>query len=332
MQFRNYLRATLSLLALVFATAVHAGLPRVDSMFVFGDSLSDTGNIYLATKAMNRVPALPPSDSPYASYWRGRFSNGPVAVESLWKAVRGSASAQVTPYLALTALPASGAVNFAFGGAGTSESNWTPDNAALVPGVRGQVGLFVQALGPAPAPANALYVVWGGGNDYLFAQRAPQDVVADLVLAIRGLYAKGARTFLVPNLPDLGLSQIAQGTIGGPAATQAARTHNALLAQAVNQLARTLPRSKFVQVDVFKLGEVMLSTGLVSTTPPALALLSDQPGIERCLFVDATTCVDVNLSAPLPPLLFWDALHPTTQVHALIAATMYTKLALSLLY
>ena len=35
---------------------------------------------------------------------------------------------------------------------------------------------------------------------------------------------------------------------------------------------------------------------------------------------------------PLPPLLFWDVLHPTAPVHALIGATMYTKLALSQLF
>ncbi len=337
MQFRNYLRATLGLTAMVLATAVHAGgLPRADAMYVFGDSLSDTGNIYLATKQLQLPVALPPSDTPYASYWKGRFSNGPVAVEALWKAVRGSATAQVTPYLSYAyagvPLPATGAVNFAFGGAGAGLSNTTPDNATQVPGVLGQVGLFTQALGPAPAPANALYVVWGGANDYLFMPRPPADVVGNLSDAIRALYAKGARTFIVPNLPDLGLSPLAQSRGAGAAATQAAKAHNELLAKTVTQLSRTLRGSKFVQIDVFKLGEVMLQTGLVSATPPALALLAPGTGAESCLFVNALSCVDVDFGRPLPPLLFWDVLHPTAPVHALIGATMYTKLALSQLF
>lgn len=64
--------------ALVGAAAL-ATLPAAagpySSLTVFGDSLSDTGNIFIATGG-----AQPPSNQPY---FNGRFSDGPVWVDTL---------------------------------------------------------------------------------------------------------------------------------------------------------------------------------------------------------------------------------------------------------
>lgn len=100
-----------------------------------------------------------------------------------------------------------------------------------------------------------------------------------------------------------------------------------MLAQTATSLAASLPGSTLVVVDVFKLGEVLLSAGLASAMPPALELLA--PGSSGCLFTAPATWPDVDLDAPLPPLLFWDALHPTARAHELIGAAMYTRLLLS---
>ncbi len=39
------------------------------------------------------------------------------------------------------------------------------------------------------------------------------------------------------------------------------------------------------------------------------------------------TCPDVDVSANIPALLFWDGMHPTTRVHELVAREMYERLA-----
>ena len=56
--------------------------PEIKQMVVFGDSLSDNGNLYAITSAVHRVidavPIIP--DEPY---YQGRFSNGPVWNEYL---------------------------------------------------------------------------------------------------------------------------------------------------------------------------------------------------------------------------------------------------------
>ena len=329
MSLRPALRACLFLFGLSLAASSHATLPQFGSMVVFGDSLSDNGNLLAATQGM--APPLPPSASPNRTYDAGRFSNGPVAVERLWSSVSRSRQAEIKPFLAPpVGLPKKGAVSFAFGGAGTEYQNGIPASTATVPGVLGQVKMYTDALGPKRAPADALYVVWAGGNDYAFLGRQdPPGVVGNIAQAVRQLHAKGARRFLLPNLPDLGITPLAQSQ--GPAAsaglTALAKGHNALLAQTATSLAASLPGTTVVVVDVFKLGEVLLQAGLASASPPALELLA--PGASACLFTNPAACPDVDLDAPLPPLLFWDALHPTTRAHELIAAAMYTRLLLS---
>ena len=43
----------------------------------------------------------------------------------------------------------------------------------------------------------------------------PGEVVINIVKAIQTLYSLGARDFLIPNLPDLGLTPMVQMTEGG---------------------------------------------------------------------------------------------------------------------
>ena len=64
--------AVLSVLVVAMTSFAHAG--AYSNVFVYGDSLSDTGNIY--TVSMHTIPQSPP-------YYNGRFSNGPLAVEYL---------------------------------------------------------------------------------------------------------------------------------------------------------------------------------------------------------------------------------------------------------
>src|ERR1043165_7474947 len=70
---------------------------------VFGDSLSDSGNVFAATKPVlaKAIPVSPP-------YFQGRFSNGPVWVAILAEQL----GLPLRPFL-------QGDTNFAFGGAAT---------------------------------------------------------------------------------------------------------------------------------------------------------------------------------------------------------------------
>ncbi len=190
--------------ALVISLPAHAenGHP----VYVFGDSLSDVGNLF--AKSGGAVP-------PPTRYFQGRFSNGPVWVEYFAEEL-GAPPPQASA-LGFE-ISAGDSVVFAHGGAGTGMSNTTPDGFFNVPGVLGQVELFRQALSAEGrmAPSEALYVIWGGANDFLFLGTLnPRTTVENIRQAIESLYALGARRFLIPNLPDLGeVPVVAEASLG----------------------------------------------------------------------------------------------------------------------
>lgn len=312
--------------AMLMVSSAIAAQPNYGAMYVFGDSLSDIGNDFAATTAQHMVPAIPPSVTPYATYWQGRFSNGPVAVEYLWRLMARNNNADMTPFVVEPSLEKKASVNFAFGGAGSGMQNPTP-TGFLVPGLIGQVGLYTTALaGKKPKP-NTLYVVWSGSNDYLQnITYDPYVVVGNIATSIRALHAMGARDFLVPNLPDLGGTPLVKAQGGAAQFTALIKSHNALLASTLSALSSSLPSVKIMWVDVFALGEVLVNSGLVSADVPALAFLSPGTGAVDCLFRNPSICVDVPQSGFVAPFLYWDVLHPTTQVHGVIGTAMYQAL------
>jgi len=323
------------LLLAVFAMPVSwAASPKYDTFYVFGDSLSDTGNDIILTKAQKIFPAIPPSESPHRTYYNGRFSNGPVSVEYLWRLLKGSNSAVLAPFLSKQGLQLQDGINLAFGGSTSGYVNQTP-GGFYVPGALGQVELFRTALkGKKPQPG-ALYVIWTGANDYITgATDQPAEVVANIAKTIETLYSLGARNFLVPNLPDLGLAPIIQSE--GPEKiqefSQFTETHNDLLDRAGNELKIKLRGSSIVIVDLYTVSQNLLSNGIPPTSehiiiaPPALAVIAAGTEAVSCLFTDPTACPDVNVTETVPPFYFWDILHPTTLIHQLLGQAMFNSL------
>lgn len=323
---RNLWRALCLVLCLAWLPAAWAGQVKYPGMYVFGDSLSDTGNDYIVSGSMGMTPAIPPSATPYATYWQGRFSNGPVAAEYLWRLIARKHNAELSPSVTDPTLSTKAALSFAFGGSASGVATPTP-LGFTVPGLLGQVGQFTTALSGRKAPGNALYMVWSGANDYLQdITDSPYTVVANVTAAIRGLHQAGARDFIVPNLADMGITPFALAQNRGPQFTALSKQHNALLKTALANLERELRGVRIVTVDVYKLGATLLSTGLINDDLPAAEFLAPGKGAATCLFTNPATCVDVAQPAFMPPFLFWDAMHPTTQVHGVIGTAMFAAL------
>ena len=316
------------LLATAFAMPpVLAATPQYEAFYVFGDSLSDTGNDYILTKLQKIDPTLPPSDSPHKTYYLGRFSNGPVAAEYLWRQLHDGAP--LTPFLSNPNIPSTGGVSFAFGGSTSGYLNQVP-GGLFVPGVLGQIELYRKVLKGKPK-SKTLYAIWTGANDYLMGRtEQPSEVVTNIVKAIQTLYSLGARDFLIPNLPDLGLTPMVQMTEGGPAQLLAlTQSHNALLAEALNQLRPRLKGIRIFHVDLFTLSQNLLTdTQKVTIAPPALESLVPGIGASECFLVDPSTCPDVDFSAETRPphFAFWDLMHPTTFIHKLYGDAMRESL------
>lgn len=252
------------------------------SLVAFGDSLSDNGNVAAITGG-----AVPP-----APYVGGRFSNGPVAVEYMANALG----------LGLT--------DFAFGGAKTGTDLAGNDSYLWSLGLNGtgmgaQLGMFAASLGGASADPNALYFVWGGPNDYFEPTMTPAMSATNVGSVISGLYALGARSFFVPNMPDLGRTPEFLGTPMAATMSGVSQAFNALLDAEILSLGLSLPDASFIQFD----------------TSNFLAQVLDHPG-DFGLGNVTTACIDSLACLTTPALqastLFWDGVHPTTAAHEIL--------------
>ena len=232
-------------------------------LYVFGDSLSDTGNAFNATGGL-----LPPA--PF--YTAGRFTNGPVWVEYL------------APQLGLTFNPAT---DFAVGGATTGTQNtFVPG----LPGLQQQIAGFTRST-PVADP-NALYIVWAGANDYLGGASAldpvqpVQQPVSNLVNAVQALAGVGAHTIVLANLPNLGQLP---GTQGNTQLTALSAAHDGVLVQALQQLAQVEPTVQVIPFDVAALFSDAIAQpgnyGFTNVTDACLLTLCQTP--DTYLFWDS---------------------------------------------
>jgi phospholipase/lecithinase/hemolysin len=285
------LRLAAVLVALLLA--LPAAAKPFDRLLVFGDSLSDPGNLFAITSFLNGqgVPGVDPFPPP--PYVGGRFSDGPVWVEGL-AAGLGLGSSVVT--------------NLATGGARMLDHAAYEDvppeavpalQSLGVLGVRQQIGAYLTI--EAPVPANSLVVVWGGANDFVNGRALDPNAPSPLLALVDGLHAligAGAKNLLVPNLPDIGdTPRFRTGPQSGELSAGTA-AFNAGLAAALDDV-RANSDAHVFELDVAGLLRNAGAYGLTNLTVPCIAL-ADVPG----------ACAGS---------LYFDDLHPTAVVHGVLA-------------
>ena len=259
------------------------------SLVIFGDSLSDVGNTTSATFGLY----------PGQYYFNGRFSNGPVYTEVL-------ATGLGLPPIVRSR---SGGNNFAHGGAQTSGTGGFL--GAFIDDVDEQVDDF---LASRTANASTLYVVFAGSNDLVGGQTNVNVPVNSLAADIGRLVAAGARQFLVPNLPLLGLTPRFNGntTTSAQYNTRTTSFNNALDTM-LDGLESGNPALNIFRFDVAGLFNQAIASpatfGLTNVTQAAAPGL--QPG--------ASSYNTSQIAANAHQYLFWDDLHPTATVHAALA-------------
>lgn|SRR5215469_1925225 len=268
MSFRKFMLLAASVAFVLITMTSLASASSFPAIIVYGDSLSDNGNLY----ALAAYPPSPPYDQ--------RFSNGPVAVEQM-------AAAFGAPLF-----------DFAYGGATSGIGNFVDGGTQTAPGMFGLPGMQVELAASAPflmmnpgLTSSALFVVWGGANDFLVGGSTATGV-ADIDSIVATLQSYGAQHILVPNMPDLGLTP---DFYGDPVATAYAQQFNALLLA-------SLP-SGATYFDTFNLLHQITSDpsafGLTDVTDPC--------------FNGTTVCSNPD------QYLFWDGFHPTTAADAIVA-------------
>lgn len=271
--------ASLSLLPALAGFTTEAA--AYGALVVYGDSLSDNGNLYAA------------SGLPGAPYYAGRRSNGPVAVEGL-------ADALDVPL-----------VNFAWIGATTGVGNYADGGSVTGPGAWDLPGMSTVFASTQPllAPlvaSDSLFVVWGGPNDLLAP--APGDTpfetvqraVANELALIANLQALGVKHILAPGMPDLGLTPYFRSLAPDGAATGSLLTDgfNALLLAGLPQ-------------DVLFFDTAALLRSIVAE-PGYFGF----DNIDEPCFIPTSN----SLCSNPQDYLFFDDFHPTAATHALLAS------------
>lgn len=188
-------------IAILFGFAGNVRAQTFNSVVVFGDSLTDSGNIAQAN-------GLPAGTS---------FTTNP---DPIWaEIVAETFGASATNSLA-------GGTNYSWGGA-CVDPNVTCENP--VPTTEQQIN---QHLSGASADPDTLYMIWGGANDITAVVGEDPQGALDSALKsaeayvdqIRGLQDAGARYVVVLNLPDLGKTVNARRAGAGAAAALSSLT------------------------------------------------------------------------------------------------------------
>jgi phospholipase/lecithinase/hemolysin len=296
------------LLAVVMAAVPTAAQAPFARIVAFGASLSDSGNAFALRGGTNTAPDydVDPLLVPSAPYSRGghHFSNGATWVEQFARS-RGLAGSTRPAFLGSTA----NATNYAVGGARAYEDGINVNLSA-------QVDAFLQQFGRV-APSNGLYTVEMGGNDIrdaLLAFAGGRDgrpileaAIHSIANNIGALYMAGARDFLVWRAPNVGLTpairSLGPGAVG--LGTQLTVAFNDGLDGAVAQLS-ALPGLNIARLDAYGLLADLVAHpaafGLSNVTAACIT-----PGVAPF------ACQNPD------EFLFWDGIHPTSAVHAIVA-------------
>lgn len=303
--------SNLSFLAwlVVFASPTTVSAAPYSTLFVFGDSFSDSGNVYLATGGL--IPPDPP-------YFQGRFSDGPVWVEHLAQRLGLEITANGHDPTVVAGN------NFAVGGA-RCVVDIPVGELGTIPSAVSQVRFFVDAVGTAPP--NALYVVFCGHNDLRFAadpgeglapaerEQVALEAIEGIRVAITELAAAGARVFLVPNIADLGVTPEARVERKNAAeVTAMTLLFNGTLAPVLDELETTL-EVEILQLDVYTLANEVVDDaldnggrayGITNVDVPIFRGHAGSPG------------ADPEVS------LFSDSLHVSAAAHALLGYAAFS--------
>ncbi len=276
---------------------------------VFGDSLSDPGNAYSLWHRETAPPydtldELLVPDYPYKDHHH--YCNGPTWIELFAEAHK----------LALSGGPAfaesdGSRANFAVGRARARNTKNT-DRIDL----SGQVDEFLHRT-PGVVPGDTLCVLEIGANDVrdaLVSQKDASSIISEALSEIdqniEKLYARGARKFLVWDIPDIGKTPTLRSLdLLHPGIADASKeltiAFNTGLKAHIIALSR-LQGIEIAELDVYKTLDQMVAN------PREYGLrVVDSP----CVMPNYSPCYHQNFDE----YLFWDGIHPAEGFHKAVA-------------
>jgi phospholipase/lecithinase/hemolysin len=297
--------------------SVHAQAQQFSQMFVFGDSLSDTGNL----SAVTQDPNIPE-----------RFTDGAVAVEIVASQLGLPLS---TSYHLLPPEVTGGVYgnNFAVAGAVAIDEDGDPTTPDI--NLPTQVGAFLQFNG-FQAPSDALYIVMIGGNDIRAARqiivegdfgarrdakKSIKESVASVKTQIETLIAAGAQNIAVINAPDIGAIPETD-LVSQQALSEASNFRDKIVAKKLEKITRVLSAVYNGRLAA-AVSDIEDSTGLDLIEFDLFNFLDDvldnyqeygySNNTEACVY--AITGGGFNPACDFSSFVFFDEIHPTAITH-----------------
>ncbi len=270
-------------------------------LIVFGDSLSDTGNI--------AVVDLPPP------YFNNRISNGPVLADFLAQLI--GSNAESSRHL----LGAQAGFNYAVAG-----GNVVGDD---LEDIGNQVDSYLTRVAGQADP-DALYFIFAGGNDLrgirgirvpAFAEAEIQAVIDELEDQITRLKQAGARAFVVPNLPNVGrIPETLDEQKNDPDIASRATLYTLDYNNRLNERIASLAQDQSIRirlVDVFSNFEFLLDN------PAQFGFNNTRQG---CFDVERLIVELDCILFGFDQRVFFDNVHPSAATNANLAELIFTEL------
>jgi phospholipase/lecithinase/hemolysin len=299
---------SLAAFAVALACACTPAAAAYTSIFAFGDSLSDAGNLFSESQGIAPVP-------PYVD---GHFSNGPTWVEDLSQML---GLGPMKPFLT-----SANGTNYAFGGAQTGTTDINPPNPSSPIHIDfpDQITAY-DLLNPVPVNG-ALYTLDIGANDIMNALEElgegkislpeVETVVAqaetNTIDSVGTLFGLGARSLLYYEVPNLGLTPRFDGTALQSLASGLAESFNGAVLEGLAPLESD-------GLNVFTLDTYDL-LGEIKADPSEFGFTNVSDPCWTGNFTDpnsGTLCS--TIPSDQDQFLFWDEIHPTAAGHLLTA-------------
>ncbi len=267
-----------------------AGARAAGTVWAFGDSLADNGNI----------AHILPGYSSGQGYDGARFSNGPVFVEYLPALIHQS-------FVAADDM----AVGGAYAGTGNLAGSFLPGTATEIADFAAAGGVFAaqDTVVLSAGPNDYFGILENAGTATIDVAAQNSRVLADIRTDVTRLIGLGARRLVLLNVPDLGLTPEYHGDA---TASALARGNNAGLPGVLASLS-----GHGTNIYVIDLQRLLDET----VADPARFGLTDV--VRACTRTPA--CLASGI-AQQDQTLFWDAVHPNTAVHAVIARVIANEL------
>jgi phospholipase/lecithinase/hemolysin len=305
---------------LLAATSSFGQAPSFSRVVVFGDSLSDTGNVRARTSAKSSGAIDYPSHT--FNYDNGRFTNDTdtdpashtylgVWHEQLARSFLGLPAAS-------NSLGGASGLDYAFGGATTNNGTHQEVESTFL----GDVSITIDDMGKQMddyfaqhvIDASALYIVWGGSNDIRNDDTSANvtATVGRVANLVSRLATAGAQYIMVPNVAPLGDTPRYAGTAQGATKNQAVAEYRKELAGSLDALQGTLASQGFTPA-IYRADQWADTVRIFSNGP-------------RFGFTNISNSAQGNSSANPDQYIFWDDLHPTTAGHYRLALTAYNAI------